>query len=82
MPENVTITSTVANHVLWMFDRGGYQPGTFAQRLLNAFNIADDDNFARLGAGFPEYAAAVQLAQYGRDGIARLQQIAGSEAAA
>lgn len=75
-----TITPETAAHVLWMFGRGGYSPGTFTQHLLGAFNIADEVNFTRLETAYPEYAAAVAAAQYDPDGVARLQQIAGGAA--
>ncbi|WP_344568984.1 hypothetical protein [Streptomyces axinellae] len=71
-----TITPTVAAHVLWMFDRGGYPPGTFIQRLLRAWDCADEGNAARLEMAYPEYGAAVNAAQHDPGGIARLQRIA------
>lgn len=71
-----TIPPEVAAHVLWQFDRGGYQPGTFTQHLLSALGAADEDNFCRLADAFPEYAAAVAAIKYDPDGVAILQKAA------
>ena len=73
------ITEDTARHVLWTFDaQGGYRPGTFTQKLLELLAYADPDNTAKLAAAFPGEAEAVRLAKYDRDGIARLQKIAGA----
>lgn len=72
----VAIDSETAHHVLWHFDRGGYQPGTFTEHLMVAVSAADPANQARLALGFPELVAAVQIAQNEPDGIAQLHQIA------
>lgn len=72
-----TIPPETARHVLWMFDRdGGYQPGTFTQRLLEAFAAADMVNTAKLADAYPDYAAAFMAASLDPDGIANLQRIA------
>ncbi|MGW6454992.1 hypothetical protein ACWF94_03555 [Streptomyces sp. NPDC055078] len=74
-PEPV-VTPEVAAHVLWhMHGNGGYPAGSFTAGLLAAWNLADPANSARLAAGFPEYAAAIDLIQQ-RDGIEQLRRIA------
>lgn len=71
-----TISPEVAQHVLWAFDRGGYEPGSFTQHLLRAFATADLINFHQLEAAYPEYASAVAGAQNDPAGIANLQRLA------
>jgi len=78
MTTTTEITSEVARHVLWQFDaNGGWQPGSFTQHLMRAFAVADLVNFHRLQAAYPEYGAAIALAQNDPQGLARLQHIAG-----
>lgn len=76
------IPAETAHHVLNMFGYGGYPPGRFVQQLLELIASADITNIARLAQGFPVEVQAVQLAQYDKDGIARLQAIANGQAAA
>ncbi|HCA85492.1 MAG TPA: hypothetical protein DEQ61_08365 [Streptomyces sp.] len=79
MPDTITIPAETARHVLWQYGAdGGYAPGTFTQHLLSAFATADLINKAKLGIVFPELGAAVHLAEYDRDGINKLRQIAGA----
>ncbi|MGI5281706.1 hypothetical protein ACQEVF_59195 [Nonomuraea polychroma] len=66
------ITPDIAAHVLFHLGRGGWPGSTFVQKLLQAFDIADALNRARLAAGFPEYAAAFELAKNHDDGVAFL----------
>jgi len=73
------ISPEVANHVLWLFDRGGYEPGTFTQHLMRALCAADMANFHRLADAFPDYGAAITAMQYDPDGLAHLQRIAGGD---
>jgi hypothetical protein len=78
-----TIPAETARHVLWHFGAdGGWQPGSFTQRLLDAFAAADMENTAKLAGAYPDYAAAFMAAQLDPDGIANLQRIAGAEAVA
>lgn len=42
-----------------LYFRGG-STGTFFTRLMEAFGHADSDNYARLRAGFPEVAQAIE----------------------
>lgn len=77
---SVTITFDVAAHVLWRASCGGYPAGSFTTKLLDAWNLADDSNAAKLATAFPDYAAAVALlSQPG--GVHRLRAIAGGEQA-
>lgn len=48
-----------ANHVLYVFDRVGYRPGSFMGKLIDAMIHADATNLAKLAQGFPGYASAV-----------------------
>lgn len=79
MSSNSTaIPPETARHVLWHFGAdGGWQPGSFTQRLMEAFAAADVTHTARLAIAYPDYAAAFTAAQYDPDGIANLQRIAG-----
>ncbi|MBQ0947682.1 hypothetical protein [Streptomyces sp. RK76] len=69
------IPSEVAAHVLFSEGHGGYPAGSFTTKLLSTWGYADDANAARLAAGWPDYAAALNLLQQ-PDGIARLTAIA------
>jgi hypothetical protein len=72
-----TIPPETARHVLWTFAcDGGYQPGSFTQKLLELLAAADVVNTARLAAAFPAEAEAVRMAKNDRDGIAKLTAIA------
>jgi hypothetical protein len=69
----------VANHVLFHANRGGYPAGSFTTKLLDAWNLADPGNNARLTVAFPEYGAA--LALLGKPGgVDELRRIAGGDA--
>ena len=70
------IDTQTAQHVLWHFGQGGYEPGSFTKHLLLAIGTADPANQTRLSLGFPGYVAAMQLAQTSDTGIATLQTIA------
>lgn len=67
------ITQTIAAHVLFHLGRGGWAGSTFVQKLLQTFDVADAPNRLQLAAGFPDYAAAYELAKYTPDGVAVLQ---------
>lgn len=72
-----TIPAETACHVLWHYGvEGGYQPGSFTQRLMQAVDAADVVNTARLRAAYPELVDAMSLAGSSVDGIAKLQRIA------
>ena len=78
-----TIPAEIARHVLWHYGQdGGHQPGSFTQRLMEAFAAAEMVNTAKLANAYPDYAAAFIAANLDPDGIAHLQRIAGVEAAA
>lgn len=73
-----TIPAETARHVLWHYGQdGGHQPGSFTQRLMEAFAAADMVNTAKLANAYPDYAAAFIAANLDPDGIASLQRIAG-----
>ncbi|MFI8872402.1 hypothetical protein [Streptomyces sp. NPDC055243] len=72
-----TIPAETARHVLWTFAcEGGYQPGSFTQKLLELLAAADVVNTAKLGLAFPAEAEAVRMAKNDEDGIAKLTAIA------
>ena len=73
------ITAEQAAHVLWHFDEGGYQPGSFVQHLLRAFTSADLTNRHVLADTYPAYGVAVDAAANHPDGITWLQRIAAGE---
>jgi hypothetical protein len=75
-PEDV-ISTEVANQVLFYFGEGGYPPGSFVQQLLRTITNGDRQNRARLALGFPDYVAAMDLAQYDPDGLDRLKSLTG-----
>jgi hypothetical protein len=78
-----TIPPETARHVLWTFAcDGGYQPGSFTQKLLELLAAADVVNTARLATAFPTEAEAVRMAKNDRDGIAKLTAIATGQVAA
>lgn len=72
-----TITAETARHVLWTFGHeGGYQPGTFTQKLLELLAYAPPVQTAKLALGYPEETEAVRLAKYDETGIDQLKKIA------
>lgn len=75
------ISPKVANQVLAHFGSGGYPAGSWAHKLISLMASADRDNLAKLALGFPEYAAAVDMAKYDVLGIDNLKHIARGEAA-
>lgn len=73
------ITPEDARHVLHHYGHpDGWQPGSFAQRLIAAAAHADFENLHRVGAGFPGIAAAVRLIQTDPKGVDTLRRIAGA----
>lgn len=70
------ITPEIALHVLWFFDRGGYEPGSFARSLLKTIHLADAGNRTRLSLAFPGYTTAFQIASEDAHGIDILTEIA------
>lgn len=76
-----TIPPETARHVLWTFAcAGGYQPGSFTQKLLELLAAADVVNTAKLALAFPAETEAVRMAKGDRDGIAKLTAIATGQA--
>jgi hypothetical protein len=73
------ISPSEANHVLWHYDGGGYEPGQFFAALLNAIARADSLNRIRLGTVFPGYVAACNIAEDREDWVAVLTDIAAGE---
>lgn len=61
-----------AHHVLWHNgDQRGWRPGSFTEKLLDAWARADSGNSARLDMAFPEYATAVDISRsHGSDALA------------
>lgn len=77
------ITPTTARYVLFAFGaEGGWQPGNYTEHLISLIARADRENAAKLATIYPAEAAAVHLAKYDENGIARLQQIAAGQVAA
>jgi uncharacterized protein (DUF2236 family) len=75
--EDITIPPETARHVLWHYGRAGaIQPGSFTQRLMEAFDAADIDNAGILADAYPELGAAMLAAKLDEDGIDRLKRIA------
>ncbi|MFD5566591.1 hypothetical protein [Streptomyces cadmiisoli] len=74
---STTIPADVAAHVLWHYGLdGGYQPGSFTEQLLTTIAKADPTHRDKLGAGFPDYVAAVAAIQYDPAGVERLRDLA------
>lgn len=46
---------------VWTNHRKGFEPGSFATFLVNAFIRADGDNFRRLASVYPAYAKAYNI---------------------
>lgn len=71
------IDPDTARHALWHYGAtGGYQPGSFTQRLMEAMDAADIDNFHILATAYPVLGAAVAAAKNDPNGITELQRIA------
>lgn len=68
----------VARHVLWHNgDRRGAQPGSFTEKLLDAWARADGRNDMRLRTAFPLLGEAVQVSRtLGSDALAEWAGIA------
>lgn len=75
-PDLSDVTPEMARHVLWHFGEGGHRAGSFTTALIELIARADPANRHRMGLGFPEYAAAVAVAQNDGGGIAQLRHIA------
>ncbi|WP_405695212.1 hypothetical protein OHA99_09270 [Streptomyces coelicoflavus] len=83
MHNTVSISAETARHVLFHYGRdGGYRPGSFTLKLMEAIDAADIVHTARLHTAYPELVDAMTLAANERDGIARLDAIANSTATA
>lgn len=56
-----------ARHVLWHYgdENLGVQPGGFMTLILQAFDRADQQNFAKLSDAFPLYGRFVREVKYG-----------------
>lgn len=73
------ITEDTARHVLWHYgSKGGIQPGSFTQRLMETIDAADLVNVEQLRLAYPELVAAMLTAKNDRGGILQLQQTAGA----
>lgn len=71
------ITVETARHVLWRYEqRGGARPGSCTEHLMNAIDTADVRHAAILRTALPELSAAMDLARYDDQGLAKLQAIA------
>lgn len=68
-----TLARTTAQQVLWHGgDSRGLEPGSFIEKLLDAWAKADLENQARLRIAFPTLGYAVHLAQTeGLDAVAK-----------
>ncbi|MFI1287426.1 hypothetical protein ACH4VM_02760 [Streptomyces sp. NPDC020792] len=81
MPTAPQIDSETARHVLWHYGRpGGFRPGSFTQKLMEAIDAADVIHTARLRAAYPELVDAMNAAANDADGTARLTAIANGSA--
>lgn len=72
----VVVTQKDAQHVLWNFASGGYEPGSFTKGLMRALQSADPENRERVRLGFPSLVRAMEMAQHESDGIETLKAIA------
>jgi hypothetical protein len=71
---STTFAAETARHVLWHYGaEGGYQPGSFTQKLMATIDAADVVNKARLRGAYPELVDAMNLAANREDGIRSLQ---------
>jgi hypothetical protein len=72
------VSVEVARHVLWfMGDREhGLPAGKFTEGLLGIIAIADDDNRAKLEAGWPEYVHAFRSVVEDTHGMDALRALA------
>ena len=70
------ITQDDARHVLHYFGKeGGWQGGSYTQKLIELLGVADQDNFSKLASVYPGLAAAHYLATTERNGIEILKNI-------
>ncbi|MEU2924150.1 hypothetical protein ABZ636_03685 [Streptomyces sp. NPDC007251] len=75
---STSIPAETARHVLWTFGhRGGIQPGTYHQKLLDLLAYAPPVELAKFAQVFPAEAEAVRMAKYDEDGVKRLKNAAG-----
>lgn len=75
--DSITIPPETARHVLWHYGAaGGYQPGSFTQRLMEAIDAADMDNVEILRTAYPVLVTAMDMAGNDLDGLSRLLVIA------
>ena len=65
-----------AQHVLWFYERKGYEPGSFTQKLLEVIALADPGNRAKLSLAFPGEVSAMRLATELSRGLELLRQVA------
>jgi hypothetical protein len=64
----------VIRHVLWHFKSAkGFEPGSFTQNLMRAFQTADPSSFRRLTEAFPDYGSAMWIAMNNQDGVQNLE---------
>lgn len=74
----MAIPPHVAQHVLWYFGAGGYEPGSFIRTLIELIVKADPVNSQLLRSVYPDYVHAVHLGQ-SRGGIGELNRIASGD---
>ena len=67
------VTLDQVAHVLWSTGNGGYAPGSFITKLLEAWRLADRGNQLRLARGFPEYGYLMWLQRSGQ--VDRLREL-------
>jgi hypothetical protein len=74
---DTTISAETARHVLWHYgQKGGCQPGSFTQRLMETIDAADITNVEILRGAYPELVAAMLAAKLDPDGVDRLKRAA------
>ena len=74
--ETPAIPVETARHVLWHYGQdGGWQPGSFTQKLMQAIDSADHVNTEILRTAYPALVAAMFMAGNDRNGIEQLKKI-------
>lgn len=73
--ETTTITPETAGHVLYAFGYTSEEPDAFTSAMLSAIMSADPGNKRLVATQYPEYVAAIDLAQNTMDGIEQLMSI-------
>jgi hypothetical protein len=55
-PEEAEKKEEIRNWFRWYTDLGGYKPGSFSGHIIEAFFVADPENYRRLQVVFPLFA--------------------------